>query len=64
MKKSKKITKQMLASYYTGETLEASKNLSPKNALRWLSQVNRFLNKLIGVKQRLKNEKIMRKLGW
>lgn len=37
---------------------------SQKETLRWLYRINKFLNKAIGVKQRLKNEKILRKMGW
>jgi len=37
---------------------------SQKETLRWLYRINKFLNKAIGVKQRLKNEKTIRKMGW
>jgi hypothetical protein len=62
-KRSKKEIKKLM-NFYGKETYELAKNMSPKSVMRWLAEVNLFLNKTIGIKKRLQNEAIARKIGW
>ena len=64
MRKSKKITREILLHCYGEETHELCKNLAPADALRWLKEANAFFNKVLGVEKRLANEKLARENGW
>lgn len=64
LKRSRRVTKEMLMNYYGDETFEMCKNISREDAFRWLTQANEFLNKVIGIEKRLEYEKIMKKMGW
>jgi hypothetical protein len=59
----KKLKKLIMYHYYDDETLKDAMSISRKAALDWIEEANHFFHKVRG-KQWLKDEEMMKKIGW